>query len=146
MKKKLWIVAILALCIGLLWAATGDETVSLTDSYDQRFLGTAPVWKHTVTAVFDDDDTGNVTQAIRMNGTIQKVMFTAPDGTNAVTYQVQILDNEDKTIFDSGEQAENAEYAFSLSEPVTGTIDVVIGPSAAIGATNPDVVVTLRGK
>jgi hypothetical protein len=128
-------------------AATGDETATLTrQSRDglrsnQRYR----VWDAIVTATWDDDDTGDVTQAITVNGIIQKIVFVTPDATNAVTYQVQIQDNEDNEIFDSGELAEATTYTFSLHEPVTGTIDVVVGPSGALGATNPDATVTLRG-
>lgn len=145
MKKKITSLLILLTFVCLLFGAPGDETVVLTDFNDLR-SEKLPVWFATVTATWDADDTADVTQTITINGTIEKVMFTTPDATNTVTYQVRILDNEDKEIFDSDERAENAEYAFSTSEPVTGTIDVVIGPSGALGATNPDAVVTLRGR
>jgi hypothetical protein len=131
----------------VLWAATGDETATLTRQSQDR-LRVNPrykVWDAIVTAVWDDDDTGDVTQAITVNGIIQKIVFVAPDGTNAVTYQLVIRDDGDNTIFDSGEVAEAATYTYNIHEPVTGTIDVIVGPSGAIGATNPDAVVTLRG-
>lgn len=143
MKRNIVIALLILACASILYALTGDETVSHVFVHKPRLHNT--VWDDVITAVFDDDDTGDVTQAVKVNGIIQKVILQAPNGTNAVTYQVQILDNEDVIIFDSGEQAENADYSWSLHEPVTGTIDVVIGPSGAIGATNPDVVVTLRG-
>ena len=145
MKKYIVIGLILLISACILFAATGDETVALTRQTDNRKNSSYPVWDALITATWDDDDTGDVTQAITINGIIQKVVFVTPDATNAVTYQVQIQDNEDNVIFDSGEQAEAATYTFNLSEPVTGTIDIVIGPSGALGATNPDAVVTLRG-
>lgn len=129
----------------IVWAATGDETATLTSTYDNRDNWQYPVWSAVVTGTFDADDTGDVTQEVNINGTIQKIILSAPDGTNAVTYQVVITDNEGYTIFDSGEQAENDDYTWSVHEPVNGTISVVIGPSGAIGATNPDAVVVLRG-
>jgi len=145
MKKILLTLTILIIAAaGIVWAATGDESAALRSSFDLR-TNIRPVWDANVIATWDDDDTGNVTQAININGIIQKVVFVTPDATNSVTYQVEILDNEDNVIFDSGEQAENATYTFSLHEPVTGTIDVRIGPSGALGATNPDAIVVLRG-
>jgi len=129
----------------ILFAADGDETVALTRQTDQRSNWRYPVWDALVTATWDDDDTGDVTQAITINGIIQKIILVAPNATNAVTFQLTILDEEDTVIFDSGEQAENATYTWSVHEPVTGTIDVVIEPSGALGATNPDATITLRG-
>lgn len=129
----------------VLFAATGDETVVLTRQTDTRKNVDYPIWDVLVTCTWDDDDTGDVTQAVTLNGIIQKIVFVTPDGTNAVTYQLVIRDNEDETIFDSGEQAEATTYTFSVHEPMTGTWDVVVGPSGAIGATNPDATVTLRG-
>lgn len=145
LKTYLVILLMLLAFVCVLLAAPGDEEVALTRQTDNRKDWRYPVWDALVTATWDDDDTADVTQAITINGIIQKVVLVAPNGTNAVTYQVVIRDNEDSTIFDSGEQAENATYTWSLHEPVTGTIDVVIGPSGALGATNPDATVTLRG-
>lgn len=146
MKKTLiGTLIILAIC-AVLWAA-GDETVSITRWVERRNQEPLikPVWEYVLTAVYDDDDDTDVTQSIAINGILQKVILVAPDGTNAVTYQVEVKDNGDVVIFDSGEQAENATYTWNCSEPLTGTIDVVIGVSGAIGAVNPDITVTLRG-
>ena len=117
---------------------------SINDS-ENRKDSQYPVWDVFTTASWDDSDANDLTQAVAINGIIQKIVFVTPDATNSVTYQVVIKDNEDETIFDSGEQAEAATYTFSLHEPVTGTIDIVVGPSGALGATNPDATVTLRG-
>ena len=138
MKKtlqRLVIVSLLlALIVGILWAGTGDETVSLTFIHKPRTRGT--VWDTIITASHDSDDTGDVTQAIKVNGIIQKVILNIPTMTNgSETGQVVIKDNEDRTIFDSGERGDNGTYAFSLHEPVTGEIDVVIGVSGATGNT-----------
>ena len=142
MKKLILILLTLAI-VGVLWAADGGQTVAQVFNHRPRINNT--IWDTVVTATYDIDDTSNVTQAVTVTGTIRKVILQSPDSTDGVTWQVQILDNEDVVIFDSGEQDEDTDYAFSLSEPVTGTIDVVIGPSAATGDATLDCVVTLRG-
>ena len=129
--------------------ATGGEASVLTSMVDDRLLEPLlrPVWEFVVTDTRDEDDTGDTTQAIIINGLLRKVILKAPDTTNAITSQVVIKDNGDNTIFDSGEQAENATYTFNVDEPLSGTIDVVIGVSGAIGGSSisSDIVVTLRG-
>ena len=145
MKKSILFLLLFAV-VGVLWAADTVSDGTVSQLFNRRPRMNNNVWETVITAVFDVTDTTDVTQAVKLNGTIQKVILEAPDGTDdSVTYQVQILDDNDVVIFDSGEQAENVDYAFSLSEPVTGTFDVVIGVSDAMGATNPDIVVTLRG-
>jgi len=146
MDKKIAILLIL-LAVGMvLYAADGDQSASLT-SYNDRSAEpiVRPVWEQVITYDFDADDTTNVTQAIPINGILMKVILVAPDGTNAVTYQVEIDDNADIEIFDTGEKAEATTYVYNLFEPISGTIDVTVGPSGAIGATHPDIVVYLRG-
>ena len=145
MKKILIVLAMVGLYTLALWGAAGDESVVKTRGSDRRHMVSYPVWDVVVTGTWDDDDTADVTQAVTINGTIQKIVLQAPDSTNDSTCQVVIRDNEDVTIFDSGEQPENVDYAWSVHEPITGTIDVIVGISGAMGATNPDVVVVLRG-
>lgn len=145
MKKYIGICLAVLILTCVLFADTGDETATLTRQTDNRKNVDYPVWDVVVTASWDDDDTGAVTQAVTINGIIQKVVFVTPDATTGRTYQLTILDNEDETIFDTGEQAEANTYTFNLHEPVTGTIDVVVEPSGTLGATNPDATVTLRG-
>lgn len=147
MKKTIiYLIVVFCLC-AILWAATGDETVVLTSSVERRnqepFI--KPVWEYVVTGTFDSDDTGDVTEAININGILLKVILTVPDTSSAPTGQVVIKDNGDNTIFDSGEQAEAATYTFNLYEPLSGSIDVVIGPSGVTGTTTSDFVVTIRG-
>jgi len=146
-RKLIYFVLLLLFACAILYAATGDETVVLTSSVEERNLDpvSKPVWERVVTGTFDTDDTGDVTQALNINGIILKVILTVPNTSSAPTGQVVIKDNGDNTIFDSGEQAENATYAFSIYEPVSGTIDVVIGPSGTTGTTTSDFVVTIRG-
>lgn len=127
--------------------ATGDETVTITSSFDKRTntQNKFNIWEYVITATHDADDTGDVTQTIAINGLLQKVILTVPNFTNSITGQVVIKDNGDNTIFDSGEQAKAATYTFNLTEPLTGNVDIVIGVSGAAGGTGGSIVVTLRG-
>lgn len=146
MKKRIFILAILLSICLLLYAST-DQTVVLTNSVERRNQEPLikPVWEHVITATYSATDTGNITHALPVNGILLKVILVAPDGANgAVTYQVEIDDNGDNEIFDSGEQAETLTYTFNCYEPVTGIIDITIGPSAVIG-DEQDIVVYLRG-
>ena len=150
MKTRLTGIIILAILLSIclfLYADDGNQTVVLTSSVERRNQEPLikPVWEHVITATFDADDTTNITHALPINGILQKVILVAPDGSDgAVTYQVEIDDNGDNEIFDSGEQAENDTYTFNCYEPVTGTIDINIGPSGAIG-DEQNIVVYLRG-
>ncbi len=143
MKKFIPIILCGLITAGFLFA--GDETVVLTRGSDSRKNVNYPVWDAIVTASHDVNDVNDVVQSVSVNGIIQKVILTIPDFTNGITGQVLIRDNEDRTIFDSGEQAKNASYAFSLAEPVTGTIDVVIGISGAAGGSGGSIIVSMRG-
>lgn len=146
-KKRLVMVAILLSICLLLYADDGGQTVVLTSWIERRNQEPLikPVWERVITATFDDDDTTDIVIALPVNGILQKVILVAPDGENgAVTYQVEIDDNGDNEIFDSGEQAEALTYTFNCSEPLVGIIDVTIGPSGAIG-DEQDIVVYLRG-
>lgn len=145
MKKYIGIGLVLLVLACVLFAADTGGTVVLTRQTDNRKDWRYPVWDAIITATWDDDDTGDVTQAVTINGTIQKIIFVTPNCTSGATFQVVIKDNEGFTIFDSGERVKNATYDFSVHEPVTGTISVVVGPNLALGATNPDTIVTLRG-
>lgn len=146
MKKYIVICLAVLVLTCILFAGTDDQTAALTRQSDNRKNVNYPVWDVIVTASWDSDDTGDAVQAVTINGTIQKIIFVTPTGaTNTVTYQLVIRDNEDAIIFDSGERVEADTYAFSVHEPVTGTIDILVGPSGALGTLNPDATVTLRG-
>ncbi len=128
--------------------ADGDQTLVLT-SNDRAKINQTPnedVWEIVATATYDSDDTTDVTLAVPLNGTIEHVTLKVPDTTNAITTQLQIQDNGDNVIFDTGELAENDTYNFSTSLPVSGTIDLVIGVSGAVGATGSIIVATVRGR
>lgn len=106
------------------------------------------VWEVVVTATHDDDDLGAATQALNMNGLLQKIIFDIPNFNDAVDGQLVIKDNANNTIFDSGLLTKGNKYAFNVNEPLSGEIDVVIGISAAAGGaggTEYNMVATLRG-
>lgn len=144
---KIGLIIILCLC-AILWAATGDESATLTSFVERRNLepNIKPVWEYVITWTYDSDDAGAETQSLNINGILLKVIVVIPvTTTTGTTSQVLIKDNGDHTIFDSGEQSEDATYVFSLYEPLSGTIDIVIEPSAAAGTTGSTPVVTIRG-
>lgn len=127
--------------------ATGNETIVLTSSLDGRNTGpdTKPVWEEIITSIHDSDDTGDVTLARNLNGLLRKIVFKVPSFTNSITGQVVIKDDGDNTIFDSGEQTKGATYTFNIDEPLSGSIDIVLGISGAAGGSGGDMIVTLRG-
>ena len=128
--------------------ATGDEIVVLTSEVDGRMSDAdrAPIWEKVITSSHDVDDEGPVTQALNLNGILQKIIVKIPaTTTTGTTEQVTIKDNGDNTIFDSGEKAEDDTYFYNVHEPLSGTIDVTIEPSAAAGAGGQTITVTLRG-
>ena len=123
-----------------------DQTITVTSRYDRRQVDNEmwPVWEIVITGSWDADDTGDITQAVDINGILQKIILKIPN-TDAATAQLKILDNGDNTIFDSGEVAEDATHSYNVSEPLSGTTDVFLEPSAAMGGSGGDIVVTLRG-
>jgi hypothetical protein len=127
--------------------ATGDETITLTSSVDKRveYPIDHPVWERLITASYDADDAGAVTHSEVINGILLKIIFTIPTTTTTgTTSQLLIKDNNDDTIFDSGELAEGSTYTFDVFEPLSGTIDITYEPSAAAGSAETPTV-TLRG-
>lgn len=150
MKKRIVILLILLIAGAVIWAATGNEDAVLTSSVERRNQEPLikPVWEHVITWTYDADDAGAETQSINVNGILIKVIMTIPDTTaDTTTEQLLIKDNGDNTIFDSGEltEGEGVTYTFNLFEPITGTIDVILEPSAASQDAVTTKVVTLRG-
>jgi len=127
--------------------AAAPPTMTTTSSYDRRSdtQEKHPVWEYVLNGLWDADDTADGTINLDVNGILQKIILTVPNTTNNVTGQVQIKDNGDNVIFDSGEKAENATYAFSVNEPLSGITDVVFGISGVSGTAATNLVVTLRG-
>jgi hypothetical protein len=128
--------------------ADGDQTIVLTSETTPDGINriyNKNVWEKVITANFDADDTTDVTLALPLNGILRHVTIAVPDTTNAITTQLQINDNGNNTVFDTGELAENATYNYSIDEPLTGTVDFVVGVSGAVGASLSEIVVTIRG-
>tara|TARA_Y100000310_G_C20243043_1_gene605530 strand:- start:85 stop:474 length:390 start_codon:yes stop_codon:yes gene_type:complete len=127
--------------------ADGDQTIVLTSNTRAKVNQTPneDVWEIVATATFDADDTSDVTLAVPLNGTLRDVVLKVPNTTNAITTQLQIQDNGDNVVFDTGELAENATYIFSVDKSLSGTIDLVVGVSGAVGASGSIIVATLRG-
>ena len=130
--------------------ADGDQTIAVTSNTiaKTRQNRLDSVWEVVLTATFDADDTTDVTSAIPINGVLRHVTLYVPDTTNAVTKQLQIKDNGDNVIFDTGELANvdaATTYNYNIDEPLAGIIDVVVGVSGAAGGTTTAMVVTLRG-
>lgn len=127
--------------------ADGDQTIVLTSNTRAAINRTKneDVWEMVITATFDTDDTSDVTLTVPVNGIIRKVVLAVPDTTNAITTQLQIQDNGDNVVFDTGEVDENDTYQFSINEAVSGDIDFVIGVSGAVGANGSVIVATIRG-
>ncbi|KKN78794.1 hypothetical protein LCGC14_0345660 [marine sediment metagenome] len=127
--------------------APAAPTMTVTSKFDQRLSDAErfPAWEIVLNGLWDADDTADGTLNVKINGILQKIILKVPDTTNNVTGQVVIKDNGDNTIFDSGEKAEAVTYPFSVNEPVTGTVDVIMGISAASGTAVTNMVVTLRG-
>lgn len=142
MKKLLIVLLVLLAICAVLYGAPGDETYTLTSWLDRRNQEPLikPVWEYVITGTWDADDTADITQALNINGMLIKVILIVPSDSA----EVEILDNSDNKIFDSADQTTGT-YTYNLFEPLSGTIDVVIGPDAAIGGVGGDIVVVLRG-
>ncbi len=119
-------------------------STGVTTYVDDRLTGLdkAPVWENTTTfPLIDGDTTGTAT--VLVNGLTQKVIVKVPNTSTDTQLSIVIKDNGDNTIFSAGPLAETATYAYSVSEPLSGEIDL------ALSFTDPDgtgsVVVTLRG-
>ena len=148
MKKSIIALLVLLVICAVLWAATGNEDAVLTSSVERRNQEPLikPVWEHVITWTYDADDAGAETQELPVNGILLKVIMKLPlTTTTGTTEQLLILDNGDNTIFDSTEVGENATHTFNVYEPVTGTLDVILEPSAASGDAVTTKVITLRG-
>lgn len=141
MKKSIIALLILLGFCALLYATT-DQTVVLTSWLDRRNQEPLikPVWEYVITASYSATDDGNITRAIPLNGILLKIILVVPSDSA----EVEILDNGNNKIFDSADQTTGT-HTYTVYEPLTGTIDVVIGPDAAIGGSGGDIVVTLRG-
>ena len=128
--------------------ADGGQTIVLTSETGQAGINRirdANVWEKVITANFDADDTTDVTLANSLNGVLRHVTVKVPNTTNAITTQLQIKDNTDNVVFDTGEQAENDTYNYSVDIPLTGIVDFVVGVSGAVGSSKSEISVVIRG-
>ncbi len=115
-----------------------------TSSISKQFIE-GVVWEQVATFVFASGDTAEVKQKIPINGLLQKIVIKRSGASGAsVTASVAIDDNGDNEIFVVTGLAESLTTPFSVTEPLTGVIDVGVTPS-----TDPlsayTVTVTLRG-
>ena len=89
----------------------------------------APVWERIITYTFASGDTTEVKYALPMNGILQKIIVKCSDATAVVTATVAIDDNADNEVWTVALLAEELTYAYSVSEPLTGVIDIGVLPS-----------------
>lgn len=142
-KLKIALLLVVACLVTVLYAQSG----SVTSSVDSR-TETSPVWEQVITATWDNLDAGdNVSVPVTINGVVIKVILDLSRmESRAVSGEVEILDNGDNKIFDSADQTVQTDpYFFNVYEPVSGTIEVVTGPSVSSGHGGGSIVVTLRG-
>jgi len=130
--------------------ADGGQTIVLTSDTraDINRTRTEQVWEIVITSTFDADDTTDTTLALPLNGILRHITFYVPDTTNSITKQLQINDNSDYNVFDTGELANvdaATTYNYEVDLPLSGTNDIVVGISGAAGGTTTAMVVTLRG-
>ena len=128
--------------------ADGDQTIVKTSDNRAKVTLTPnqSIFVMVVTATFDADDTTDVTLNIPINARIEHVTLAVPNTTNAITTQMQITDDGGNIRFDTGENAENDTYNFALYEPISESMNVVIGVSGAVGATGSVIVATITGE
>jgi len=111
---------------------TGTEvTKDYRGSGDKR-----PVWEKTITYACVTADTV-ATIAMPIDGLLQKVVYKRPDTANDnLTSTLTIADSGDNVIFTTGAGlAEDDTSHYTLSEPLTGTCDVAITFSEAVGSS-----------
>jgi hypothetical protein len=89
-----------------------------------------PIWERVITYTFAAGDTAEVKMTLPLNGILQKIICkpAAKTGT-ARTVTLAIDDNADHEIFTAASLAEDTLYQYSVSEPLSGIIDVGILPS-----------------
>jgi len=90
----------------------------------------SPVWERTITYTFASGDTTEVKYALPMNGILQKIIVKCSAASGAVvTATVAIDDNVDNEVWTVASLAESTTYTYSVSEPLTGVIDIGVLPS-----------------
>ena len=130
--------------------ADGDQTIVLTSDTRAKVNNTRneDVWEIVITATFDADDTTALSLATPLNGTLRHITFTIPQTTTSRTKQLQLNDNGNNTVFDTGALAHVAGASttnYTVDIPLSGTIDTVITIAGTLGGTGVAMVITLRG-
>ena len=120
-------------------------STGVTTRVDRRIEGTDkyPVWETiTVFSLISGDETGAA--AIPINGLLQKIIVKLSDMESAEgTTDVSLTDNSDNTIWSVTNLPESVTYKYSVSEPLSQEVNIVLGfTNPAATAT---VTVTLRG-
>lgn len=120
-------------------------STGVTTRVDRRTEGTDkyPAWETiTVFSLINGDTTG--TAVIPINGLLQKIIVTLTDMASAEgTTDVSLTDNGDNTIFSTLNLTESTTHVFSVTEPFTDEINIILGftnPASSVTVT-----VTLRG-
>ena len=105
------------------------------------------VWEIVATYVLTDTSGGDEIKAsIPINGILQKIICKSGAATGiGGTLTLAIDDNGDNEIFTAAGPAETATSKWSVSEPVSGVIDVGVDPNDDPTDGTWTIVVTLRG-
>lgn len=125
--------------------ATGT-TAETSNSLDYvRNVPKEVVWEVVIVHSFTSGQADATTHSLPMNGIARHVTVTTSEaGGASVTATVAIKDNSDQTVFSDSGIAESTTNNYSIDEPLSGTIDVVVTPS-----TDPlsaySVTTTIRG-
>lgn len=107
-----------------------------------------PVWEEVITYVLTATSGGDaITHTLPLNGILQKIIVASGAAdTITGTLTIAIKDNGGHPIFPAtAGPAEEATSIFSVWEPLSGQISVVIDPSNDPAAGTWTIVVTLRG-
>ncbi len=101
------------------------------------------VWEIVTTFDLVSGDTTGLT-TVPINGLLQKIIVKLSDMESAEgTTDVSLTDNGDNEIWSVTDLAESATYKYSVSEPLSAEVNIILGftnPGAAATVT-----VTLRG-
>ncbi len=121
-------------------ASTGVSTSTIA-AVNQR--ENEDVWEIIVTfSLISGDTTGLAT--IPVNGLLQKILVKLSDMASAEgTTDVSLTDDGDNTIWSATDLAESTTHPYSVSEPLSGEVNVILGFTNP--GTNATVTVTLRG-
>jgi hypothetical protein len=105
------------------------------------------VWEVVLEFVLDASAGGDeIKFSLPLNGTIQKIIAKSGAATGITgTFVIAIDDNGDNEIFTSAGPAEGATSQFSVTEPVSGVIDIGVDPNDDPTGGTWTITVTLRG-